>query len=316
MPRLPRGVFVRPDRPGYYIRDRRGGKDRWRKAGETTEQARRFRDRVTPGGDWKLTVGKAAGVWLDRSVRLSRNEAGLRLAEQRVRAHLVPALGHRPVSRLTADDCRGYRIALEAREPRLSPQTVRHLLSDLRCFLGWAEGEGLLDRSPFPRRLMPRIQERPPDRLSEEECAELVTLPEPWGFYLRLLLGTGIRWGEASRAEAQHIERGHLVVPQTKTFRVRRVPIPPDLEAEIRGRVGRLLHVVNAQNVANQARNVVPRFHVHMTRHTFACRWLESGGSITALQEILGHSSVVTTQRYGRPSENSIRREAEKAWTG
>ena len=42
----------------------------------------------------------------------------------------------------------------------------------------------------------------------------------------------------------------------------------------------------------------VTRFHVHKTRHTFACDWLARGGSLTALQQLLGHSSVTTTQRY------------------
>jgi integrase/recombinase XerD len=229
--------------------------------------------------------------------------------------HLTPCLGGRPVAALTADDCRGYRLALEAK--KLAPQTVAHALSDLRGMLLWAEGDGLVDRSPFPRRILPRIQERAPDRLTEEECAKLVTMPEPWGFYLRLLLGTGIRWGEAVRAEAKHVERGALVVAVTKSGRVRRIPLSPALLGEITGRVGKLLGYTHGAYFSRRVRGLsgVPRFHPHMTRHTFACRWLERGGSITALQEILGHASVVTTQRYGRPNEEAIRREAERSWT-
>jgi integrase len=229
--------------------------------------------------------------------------------------HLAPCLGGRPVAALTADDCRGYRLALEAK--RLAPQTVAHVLSDLRAMLLWAEGDGLVDRSPFPRRILPRIQERAPDRLTEEECAKLVTMPEPWGFYLRLLLGTGIRWGEATRAQASHCERGVLVVAVTKSGRVRRIPLPPGLLGEIQGRVGRLVAYTHGAYFARKVRRLsgATRFRIHMTRHTYACRWLERGGSITALQEILGHRSVTTTQRYGRPNEEAIRREAERSWT-
>ena len=54
------------------------------------------------------------------------------------------------------------------------------------------------------------------------------------------------------------------------------------------------------------------RFHVHQLRHTFACRWLEAGGSIEALREALGHSTVKVTERYGRLSDAFVRADAER----
>lgn len=262
----------------------------------------------------RRTVADAVEAWLQGYVENARNERGRRLARQRAENHLKPALGMRPLWLVTAEDLRAYRIALE--RTGLAPQTVAHILSDARCLFGWAVDAGWLSVSPFPRRLLPRVQERPPKRLADDEVAKLIAIAEPWGFALRFLLGTGVRWGEAARAEAAHVERGQLVVSITKSGRVRRVPLAPALAAEIRGRVGRLMPCRIAQTLAIRARDLskVRRFHVHMTRHTFACRWLDAGSSVETLQEVLGHSSIRTTQRYGRPSEGAVRREAERSW--
>lgn len=66
-------------------------------------------------------------------------------------------------------------------------------LSDAQCMLNWCAEAGLIEHCPFPRRVKPRIKERRPDRLADEEAGLLCTLPEPHGFVGRLGLGTGLR---------------------------------------------------------------------------------------------------------------------------
>ena len=56
----------------------------------------------------------------------------------------------------------------------------------------------------------------------------------------------------------------------------------------------------------------VAKFHAHQQRHIFACRWLERGGSLAALRQPFGHSSIVTTQRYARVGDDRVRREVER----
>jgi integrase len=199
-------------------------------------------------------------------------------------------------------------------DTHLSVQSVKHVLSDCRCLLNWCEDAGLIERSPFPRRLLPKVQERPPDRLTDEELEKVLVVPEPYGFIVRLAVGTGLRWGELVRARTDDVRVNTLLVSLTKSGKVRRVPLPPDLAEEIRARVGKLVGLTHADSFNNAVRRLsgIGRFHVHQLRHTFACRWLEAGGSLAALQEILGHASIVTTQRYGRLSDAHVQAEAAR----
>jgi integrase len=139
-------------------------------------------------------------------------------------------------------------------------------------------------------------------------------VPDPHGFVVRLALGTGLRWGELTRATTSDIQDGVLLVHHTKSTKMRRVPLPPDLLAEPRNRVGKLnqFPVSDHFNRAVRLRSGAERFHVHQCRHTFACRWLERGGSLAALQQILGHSTIVITQRYARISGDLVKAEADR----
>jgi len=257
---------------------------------------------------------EAGARWINSYVATTRNVKGQRLALRRFEKYL---LGWRcvPIGEMTGDQIREFRLMLE-REWRLSPYTVTHVLSDLRCFLRWAVSVGLLERSPFPDRVMPRIPERLPRGLAEVETARLVQLPGRVGFVLRLLLGTGMRWAESCRAAREDVRGGLLEISHTKSGRVRRVPLSPELFEEIRARGGPL-NPFAPGSPGSFSRTVrratgIADFHVHRCRHTFAMRWLEAGGNLAVLQQILGHRDLSTTMRYARVTDDLIRREAER----
>lgn len=322
MPKLMKGMFKRG--ASFYTRLRQGRRDRWVSLGSDYEGACRQlrtirREGIVPSAS--ITVEAAAKRWLASYVATRRNAKGLQLAERRVEILLVPFMGRVKLASVSREDIRAYRLWLErgGAGRRYEPQTVAHILSDARCLFYWAVDEGLIDRAPVPRRLLPRIQERPPDRLTDDEVERILRVPEPYGFTVRLLLGTGLRWGELIRARGDDLENGAIVVSQTKSGRVRRVPLSPELLAEVRLHVGRLTHYgpksSGAFATTIQKLSGVEGFHAHRLRHTFASRWIERGGSLAALQQILGHSTVVTTQRYARIADDVVAREAERIYS-
>ena len=238
----------------------------------------------------------------------------MRLARQRIADYLIPTLGQVALRDLSSDDLRRYRLRLEARG--LSQLSVMHILSDARCLLNWAVDSGRLARSPFPRRIMPRICERAPDRLADAEVARLTALADPYGWTVRLGIGSGLRWGELLRVRRADLQHGELVVQHTKGRRVSRVPLAPELRREFQAHRDPVAPLqspgVFARTCRRRAR--VPGFHAHQMRHTFACRWLEAGGSLAALQELLGHRSIETTQRYARLGADMVRRECDRVF--
>jgi integrase len=266
----------------------------------------------------RITVAAAAQRWLATYIENSRGPRQRSIARFRVSKYLEPQLGGRQLSAVSSDDLRTYRLWLEGLG--LAPQTVRGILSDARCMFRWAVESGLVDKSPVPRKLLPRLQEQLPDRLTDEEVEALLAIPEPHAFAIRLGLGTGLRWAELCRAQASDVEQGALVISRTKTGKVRRVPLSPQLLVEVRTRIGKLVPFDGEQPspFSKTVRRLsgVSRFHTHQMRHTFACRWLEAGGSLPALQQILGHSSVAMTQRYGRLGDEAVREQAERVWAG
>src|SRR5262249_34520328 len=152
------------------------------------------------------------------------------------------------VDQVTVDDVRRYRLWLQ--QQGISLQTVVHILSDARAFLRWCEELGLVARAPIPRKLMPKLQERAPRGLSDDEVETLLQLSEPWRFVICFGLATAMRWSETCRADARHRSKdGWLVVEETKSHKMRRIPLAetdPVLEREIAGRVGRVVDYVES----------------------------------------------------------------------
>jgi integrase/recombinase XerC len=199
-------------------------------------------------------------------------------------------------------------------------------LAALRTFFRYLCREGVLDRNPARALLSPRTERRIPVHLEEHEIATLLDVPgEGLGpararAILELFYATGIRCGELVGLDLDDVDpatrmvrvlgkgRKERVVPFGKpalaalnrylAFRDQARPRTAALFVNKRG--GRLTdryvrYTVEARVLQLAA---MRRISPHALRHSFATHLLERGADLRAIQELLGHASLSTTQRY------------------
>jgi integrase/recombinase XerC len=209
----------------------------------------------------------------------------------------------------------------------LAPRSVRRRLSAVRSFLGFLIREGVLKSNAAQDIQAPKIVRRLPETLDADQMARLLELPSGDALVARdrammeLLYSSGLRLAELVSLDLTSIDlKDRTVRVLGKGRKVRVVPVGrmalaalrawyteraqlarPDATALFIGRRGRRLgpRAVQAR-VAYWARRQGIPLHVypHLFRHSFASHLLESGGDLRAVQELLGHADISTTQIY------------------
>lgn len=238
---------------------------------------------------------------------------------------------------------RGFLAHLHRRGAARS--SIARKLSALRSFFRYLMREGRLDRNPARLISTPRLEKKIPARLEEEEVARLLEEPDrctPLGrrdrAILELLYATGLRVGELVSLDRAALDLDSQLVRVTgKGNKERIVPFGEpageavetylsDRSALVARGTGTDALFLNARGGRLGARSVRRRLHrylnqaalhaglsPHSLRHAFATHLLERGADLRSIQELLGHSSLSTTEKYTHLSTAGLLRVYEKA---
>jgi site-specific recombinase XerD len=218
----------------------------------------------------------------------------------------------------------------------LAPQTVLHYMKFLRHVLNKAVRDGSLERTPFAKVVLPKVNKGRLRYLSPEEERRLLNALGPtYSPWARLAILVGIRLNEQIRLQWADVdfEQGLLTLPQTKAGNVQYAFL--NEEAQTILRTLQITHmnqgrcspwIFPSKNPARHLdqRNFYARVFVpavkaaglegvtwHTLRHTFASRLAMSGQTEGTIAALLRHSTTALVKRYAHLSPSHLKTAVE-----
>jgi len=231
------------------------------------------------------------------------------------------------LSSLALGDFRSW-LAHNASENRQAASRAR-AVAGVRNFFRWLDKSGLMHNSAIELIKLPKASRRLPRPVSEHDAQEIVSLAKdvPLDNWIgardqalfTLLYGAGLRISEALGLTHADLAQKERLTVTGKGNKQRNVPLLPMVRASLEkylaecpypakpkgaifiGSRGERLNAAVAQRAMRQLRrqlNLPDNVTPHALRHSFATHLLASGADLRSLQELLGHSSLSTTQLY------------------
>lgn len=265
-------------------------------------------------------------LWLDALAQQRRQSPHTVAAYRRDLEKLLELAGEDPLAALSSAQIRRFVGQLHARG--LSGRSLARVLSSWRGYYRWLGQRGECVHNPVAGIRAPKSPHALPKVLSPDEAARLLDIPLADALAVRdqamfeLFYSSGLRLSELAALDLDclaDVAAGELRV-RGKRSKTRVVPVGRAAREAIAAwalRRGELaaaaetalfvgvrgarisVRVVELQLARRaQASGLAQHVHPHMLRHSFASHLLQSSGDLRAVQEMLGHASIASTQVY------------------
>lgn len=229
------------------------------------------------------------------------------------------------------------------RRSHIENSSLAREIASLRSFFGWLNKNNILCNSAVSSIATPRQPKNLPKAMNVEDILQLIEAvssnpkAELWvnlrdKAVLTLLYGCGLRISEALALDTEDFYNNNFLRIRGKGNKERIVPLLPAVVDAIRAYAAACpFHINNGalfvgvrgerllprivQRLLEKARlelNLPDNVTPHALRHSFATHLLAAGTDLRSIQELLGHSSLSTTQRYTKVSDETMKKEYNK----
>jgi integrase/recombinase XerC len=209
----------------------------------------------------------------------------------------------------------------------LGPRSLQRLLSAWRSFFRWMMREGFADQNPATAVKAPKAPAKLPPTLDTEAVTQLLDIKEDTPLAIRdkaimeLFYSSGLRLSELAGLHWDQIDPASGLITVTgKGNKTRVVPVgsyaakaltawrkvratfagfeEPHIFVSNRGTPISVRTIQSRVRYWARKQGLPQQVYPHLLRHSFASHMLESSGDLRAVQELLGHADISTTQVY------------------